>query len=289
MRIRSLVPALVFLALLPAALSAQSEPAPISIWAERHYRSEDNPLHSEISVNGTTANAFTADTFGSLQGLKDGWNTITVKTTPQVPASKNNWLVFRIGPMRKDPGALKAIMAPVLWEFDNGADWSFQRGGFSHPLGPEVKDVTLTYAVYYAGLANEKRSIQQGDYVLSARGHYAGSNVPITATIWINGTPLNTFTRVARQLVVTSLLHPGKNEVKLVSKRVPNSIKANDVEFDVAGPAEWNAKRKRFVVTPIVQFKAMQGWTRDGRTGRLVNSAKPDSDTVERVISFMIK
>lgn len=289
MRIRSLVPALVLLVLLPAALAAQSEPAPMSIWAARNYSSWDNPLHSEISLNGKTVNVFTADTFESLQGLKEGWNTITVKTTPQVPASKNNFLIFRIGPMRKDPGALKAIMAPVLWELDNGTDWSFQGGGFSHPLGPEVKDVTLTYAVYYAGLANEKSSIQRGDYVLSGRGRYATWNVPITATIWINGTPLNTFTRAARQLVVTSLLHPGKNEVKLVSKRVPNSIKGNDIEFDVAGPAEWNVQRKGFVVTPIVQFKAMQGWTRDGRTGQLVNPAKPDSDTVERVISFMLK
>lgn len=46
-------------------------------------------------------------------------------------------------------------------------------------------------------------------------------------------------------------------------------------------------ERKGFVVTPILQFKAMQGWTRDGKTGQLVNPAKPDSDTVERVISFM--
>ncbi|MEK7215640.1 MAG: hypothetical protein AAB289_08610, partial [Chloroflexota bacterium] len=76
----------------------------IHVWVERQYGSWDNPLHSEFNINGTTVNIYTSDTFEAIsQYLKPGWNTLTLKTTAQEPAANANGLIFRIGPMRKDP------------------------------------------------------------------------------------------------------------------------------------------------------------------------------------------
>jgi hypothetical protein len=273
-----------------AVRSQNNAAGPLAIWVQRHYQTSDNPLHSELSINDKTLNIYTSDTFESIEGnLRPGWNTITLKTTPQLPASRQNGLLFRIGPMHKDSKDNKMIMDPVIWAFDNFTDWEFKNGAFSHPLGPDVKDVTLIFKVFYAGLAYEQKELKAGDYVLRGKPRYATSNAPVTATVWINGTPLNTFTLEPREIVITSLLKPGKNEIKLVSNRVQNSIKANDIEFDLAGPAEWNVQRKGYVVTPLLQFASMQGWRQDSGTGKLVNPEKPDSETVERVIPFILK
>jgi hypothetical protein len=40
---------------------------------------------------------------------------------------------------------------------------------------------------------------------------------------------------------------------------------------------------------PIVEFKARQGWQQDAATGQLINPAAFDSETIERVISFVLK
>ena len=63
--------------------------------------------------------------------------------------------------------------------------------------------------------------------------------------------------------------------------------------FDVivvgAGPAEWYVDKNQFVLAPVVQFKAMQGWSKEARTGQLVNKLKPEADTMERTIPFILK
>jgi hypothetical protein len=276
--------------LLTPVRSQNSPAGPMSIWAQRHYQTSDNPLQTELRINEKTINIYTSDTFEPVAGdLKPGWNVISLKTTPQSPSAKQNGLLFRIGPMHKDERDNKMVMAPVLWSFNNFTDWEFKDGRFLHPLGPDVKEVTLSFRIYYAGLDREQQELKAGDYVLRGKPRYASSNAPVTATVWVNGTPLNTFTLEPREVVITSLLKPGKNEIRLVSSRVQNSIKANDIEFDVAGPAEWNVPRKGYVVTPLLQFGSMQGWSTDPRTGKLVNSEKPDSDTLERVIPFILK
>ena len=89
--------------------------------------------------------------------------------------------------------------------------------------------------------------------------------------------------------MITPFLKPGKNEIKLVSSRVKNSIKNNDIDFDIAGPAEWDVGKGEFLLKPILQFKSMQGWTLDSKTGMLVNSAKPDAESIERVIPYVLK
>ena len=131
-------------------VSAQkSDSEPILLWVKRNFASWDTPLHSELSVNGKTVNIFTSDTFEPVgQDLKKGWNTITIKTTPQQPANKSNGLIFRMGPAHKTPGNDQWIMEPILWEFRNDTDWKFANGRYSHPLGPDVKEVTLSFKIY---------------------------------------------------------------------------------------------------------------------------------------------
>ncbi|MEX1127454.1 MAG: hypothetical protein WEB50_02690 [Vicinamibacterales bacterium] len=68
-------------ALAPVASQA---PAALSIWVERQYATWDNPLHTEFVVNGATVDLFTADTVQPVaEQIKDGWNTIVMKTTPR--------------------------------------------------------------------------------------------------------------------------------------------------------------------------------------------------------------
>jgi len=74
-----------------------------------------------------------------------------------------------------------------------------------------------------------------------------------------------------------------------VSARVKNSISNNDVIFEIAGPAEWYVDQNQFVLAPVVQFKAMQGWSKDPKSGRLFNKLKPEADTIERTIPFILK
>lgn len=111
----------------------------------------------------------------------------------------------------------------------------------------------------------------------------------MTATVFVNGTPLNTFTVSSRQVVITPYLKQGKNEIKLISTRVKNAIRQNDIEFQVGGPAEWNVTKGSYELAPVVQFGSMQGWKQDPKSGQFTNPAKLNSETVERVIPFFLK
>lgn len=275
----------------PAIASQSTDGATMMVWAEREYGSWDNPLHSEFSINGKLINIFTSDAFESIEGqFKEGWNTITIKTNPQAPANKSNGLIFRIGPVRKD-AKQKMIMDPVLWELRNYTDWKFNEntGTFAHPLGPDVKEVTLAYNLYFAGMERENSQVKAGDFVLAGKPEYGSWSSPVTAMVSVNGTPLNSFTLQGRSIVITSLLKPGKNEIKLISTRVKNTISSNDIKFQVLGPAEWNVQQGKFLLAPVAQFASMQGWRMDARTGMLINPAKPASETIERVIPFVLK
>jgi hypothetical protein len=279
---------LLFLSL-PSAGPAQ-EAGAITLWVKRNFSSWENPLHSEVHLNGELLNIFSSDSFEPIQPkLKEGWNVVTVVTRPQEPASEGNDLIFRIGPMVKDAKANTMVMTNVLWQFRNGTDWKFANGTYSHPLGPNVKEVKLEFPVYWVGLDRESQELKEGDYVLIGKSTFENWNSPVTGTVFLNGTPFNSFMLGTRQIVVTSLIKPGKNELKLVSNRIVNSIEKNDIEISLAGPAEWNVSRNEFVVTPILEAKAGQGWQKDSKSGQLVNPAAPTSSTIERVIPFVIK
>ena len=104
--------------------------------------------------------------------------------------------------------------------------------------------------------------------------------VPLTAvtcrsgTVFVNDTPLNSFLLDTREVVITPLLKQGRNEIRIVSSRVPNAIEDNDINFEVSGPARYNALKMNFEAGPICQFKTLQSWGRDKRTGQLVNKVK---------------
>lgn len=258
------------------------------IWAAKDYNGWDNPLHSEVAINGTTINIFTDDAMEPIaEHLKEGWNKITVETTAQEPANQGNDLIFRIGPTHKENE--KVVMQPVLWQFRNGTDWKFKDGTYSHPLGPGVKKVMLEYSIYYAGMTNEQGELKAGDFVLQGKPDYNGWNSPVVGTVFVNGTPLNSFMLAERQIIITPFLKPGKNEIKLVSSRVKNAIEKNDIKFSILGPAEWMVSENQFLVKPITKFNSMQGWTQDPKSGQLINKAKPDSGAIERVIPFLLK
>ena len=131
----------------------------------RQQYGNDNPMFSEFRINGTLVDVFTSNRQRPIgTWLKPGWNTITIKTTPQTPANDSNGLYFDIGPVRDDEQQDKMLMEPVLWSFRNDTDWKFKEGRFVHPLGPEVTEVELSYRVYFAGFeqkscAAEKRRL----------------------------------------------------------------------------------------------------------------------------------
>ena len=269
------------------AIAEQSGEAPLMVWVRRQSGYQDNPLRSEFSINGETVDIFTSDTQKTIgKHLKKGWNDIAIETTPQQPASNDNSLSFSIGPVSRDKND-RQVMMP-LWNFGNSTDWEFKDGRFSHATGPDVKKVTLSYHVYFAGLEHENRKLRAGDFFLQGGPDSKYSNVPVTATVFVNDTPLNSFILAERQVVITPLLKKGKNEIKIVSSRVANAIQANDIVLSVAGPAEYNVPRRKYEAKPIVEVKAMQGWERVKKTGQLVSKADPNAKTIERVIPFFL-
>ena len=164
----------------------------MSVWVAKNYGWE-NPLHSELSINGKSLGMFTSENYKPIADyLKPGWNTITLKTAPQPNATKSNELIFRVGPLTQKDG--KRVMTTVLWEFRNGTDWKHHDDGtYTHQLGPTVKEVTLNYRVYYAGLELESRTLVERDYVLIGTPGYNSWNSPVTGTVFVNGQPVSTF------------------------------------------------------------------------------------------------
>jgi hypothetical protein len=266
------------------------EEGKLYVRVERYLKNRENPLHCEFIVNGQTVDIFTTETYAKIdQFIKEGWNDITIRTVPQEPANDDNHLEFKIGPMHKDSkDAKRKIMSPVVWQFNNGTDWEFAEGQFTHALGPDVKQVTLNYHFYWAGVAFEARPIQKGDYILSVKPYLANRNSPVIATVQINGTPFSSFQLAERRLNITSLLKPGKNEVKIVSHRVKDSIEENDIECFIGGPAEWSVGERKYIYKPITEFKAMQGWKRNDSTGQLMSPSDPKAEMIGRTIVFMV-
>ncbi|HZQ91872.1 MAG TPA: hypothetical protein VFA60_08785 [Terriglobales bacterium] len=274
------------LLVLPVIAVAQGQ---MHVWADQNYDSWENGLHTEFTLNGELVDIFTATKAVPIN-LKPGWNTIVMKTTPQ-PSNKHNELIFRIGPMQdvQKGSRTEKVMQPVLWEFRNGTDWNFKDGEWSHPLGPDVKQVTLAYKLYYAGLDREMPKIKAGDYILVGKPNYNSWNSPVIATVWLNGAALNSITLQERNMVVTDLIKPGRNELRIVSTRIKDAIKNNDEEIEILGPASWNVTANKYEFPPVMKASAMQGWTRDPRSGQLSSRVSKDGMEIDRVVPFMIR
>jgi hypothetical protein len=275
-----------------AGLEQTSEPGGrLMLTVEKQFSSWDNPLHSEVTINDQLVNIFTSETVENVGGsIREGWNTIRVKTTAQEPANEDNGLIFRIGRAYTDARTKTLVMEPLLWEFRNFTDWKHQPDGtYLHASGPGVKEVTLEMRVYFAGVDTDTKELKAGDLILRGKGTFGSWNAPVTATVLVNGTPLNSFTTQERTVVITPFLKKGRNEIKLVSSRIDHAIADNDIEFEILGPAIWSATDSTYVLKPILQFKSLQGWSKDRMSGRLINRASADADQVERVIPLILK
>jgi hypothetical protein len=262
--------------------------ASVMVWVERAY-GQDCPLHSDFRVNGQLVNVFSSDSQQAIgKHLKMGWNLITLKTSVKGPEKKWNQLHFKIGPTHRDPKSDKLVMDTVLWQFDSGTDWDEKNGKISNRLGPDVKDVTLTFNLYFAGLKREAVTIKEGDYVLHSNASY-GHNPVVTTTVVVNGTPLNTLVVPTRSdVVISDLLRKGKNEVKIITHGLKETASNNDVSCDVGGPAEYSLRQEKWMLKPVVQFKSMPGWVQDEKTLRWHVKDKPDSNSFERAVTFYL-
>jgi hypothetical protein len=148
---------------------------------------------------------------------------------------------------------------------------------------------SAAFPLYFAGLDHEAQEPVAGDYVLRGKAGSESWTSPITATVSVNGQRLNTFTSGPREVVITSLLHAGRNEIALISNRVAGVVQDNDIEFTVFGPLEWDVQQNGFTGPIALQFNGMHGWRRDPKTGSLTNIAAPASDKVERSIVLIVK
>ena len=76
------------------------------------------------------------------------------QTTPQTGAANSNGLRFSIGPV--EPGTRRGgVIMKRTPEFRNDTDWSLSNGEFRHRLGPAVKEIALSFSLYFAGLQHE--------------------------------------------------------------------------------------------------------------------------------------
>jgi hypothetical protein len=177
----------------------------------------------------------------------------------------------------------------VLWRFDNGTDWKHTAGKYTHRLGPDLREVTVTYNLFYAGSQHELARIKEGDYVLTCKQEYSW-NSPISATITVNDTQFTSFLGNGRtQLVITPFLHAGKNQIRIVTHRVKNLLESNDFTVQIGGPAEYSAKESKFLLAPVINFKAMTGWMQDKKSGQWLNEADAASDKLDRPLTFVLE
>ncbi|HSQ54871.1 MAG TPA: hypothetical protein VLM40_03925 [Gemmata sp.] len=298
----------VALALVPARQApAESQPqkssdAParakekIMVWVEKFLSSTDCALETELTVNGKSVGKFQSTTQKDISELiKSGRNTISFTTTPQEPASSKNELKFRIGAVTTNPKTKKTTMSPILMIVQNDVDWSLNddTGKYTHPFGPNPKtpskkSVTLTYNFYYAGIEADRAQVKEGDYVLQGEAFFA-RNPSVVATVTVNGKSLGSFHAGLRSLVITDLLKPGENEIRLATEAVANQLTDNDTSFDILGPMAYSTTKQKFLGKQVVQFKAMEGWTRDRTSGVLHVKGKPDTFTHERTIRFTLE
>ncbi len=268
----------------------------IMVWVEKFFGSYDCALETELTVNGKSVGKFQSSTEKDISDLiKAGRNTVVFTTTPQEPASSDNYLTFRIGEVTTNPKTKKTTMSPILMVVRNDRDWKLNedKAKFSHPFGPNPKtpakkSVSLTYNFYYAGLAADRAEIKEGDYVLRGESFF-GDNPNVISTVTVNGKSIGSFLGGRRTLVITDLLKPGENEIKLETEAVANQLYDNSSSFEILGPMVYSTAKEKFQGRQVVQFKAMEGWTRDPDTGVLHVKGKPGTFSHERTILFSLE
>lgn len=249
-----------------------------------------NHLASEIILNGENLGVFNTDVKRVIEGkLKIGWNDIAIKTAPTHPLVECDGLSFTIGLVRHDVEKGADIIEHKLWTHSSHIGWRFEDGKYLHDFGPKVKEITQTFRLYYDGLANERTSSpEEGDYVLQPSLNSYDRD-PVTATLYVNGTPLTTFYNCPREIVVTPLLKSGQNEVRLVTHRIANNSRGDHQHFRIIGPVRYSPKDQKFVGEQVAEFKSMTGWERVEESQQLVYKGQPNVEQSEELFQFTIK
>ena len=75
----------------------------------------------------------------------------------------------------------------------------------------------------------------------------------------------------------------------VVSKRIANAVRDNDIEFVIFGPVRWHVAQNTFTGPALLKFGSLQGWKQDPVRGTWTSIANPSSDYVERVVPFLLK
>lgn len=262
----------------------------LMLWVRKPHGSGGSFLKSEVRINDQKVGSFENDGQVRIDKyLKNGNNVITVKTAPRSPLGEyDRGLYFQVGSVHEEGKYDEQVMAPVLWQFPNYNGWNVKDGKATHDLGPDVKEVTNTFTVFYAGCDADRAKAAAGDYVLQGGPTNTASFAAAPSTVIVNGTTLTSFYGSGRQLVLTPYLKKGDNKLEIVTKRVTESLDARNYAFSVIGPMEYSVKRKTFVGISVTKFKNLEGWKEDEKTGRLVNSEDPKSDTVRQVVTFVL-
>ena len=263
----------------------------LMLWVSKPHGSGGSFLKSEVLINGQKVGAFENNAQVKVDKyLKKGANLITVKTAPRSPLGDyDRGLYFQVGQVHKEGDREEQVMTPVLWQFPNYEGWQAKDGKATHDLGPDVKEVTNTFTVVYAGCDADKAKTAAGDYVLQGGPTNTASFAAAPSTVIVNGTPLTSFYGSSRQVVLTPYLKKGENKLEITTKRVTESLDGRDYAFNLVGPMEYSVKQKKLIGPKITEFRNLEGWKNDPKTGQLVNSEDPKSDTVKQVVTFILE
>jgi hypothetical protein len=262
----------------------------LMVWVDRDQPGKPCPLHTELSINGKLIDVLSTEAQKDIdRQLQNGWNTIVLKTSAKGIAKEPNHLAFRLGATRSAEKKNQLAMDPILWEFRNRHGWEWRDGKFNNRRDPQAKEVVQSFKVWYAGLEHEpeKLQIKDGDYVLSVSSRLP-DDVPVLATVSVNGKALNTFVGNRRNVVVTPLLKEGVNELKLVATRVADCNTDNELKVQLVGPARFNAQKKMHEFPPIRELSSLEDWDRDAQTGQYTNRLQPGGETTERTVPFVV-
>ncbi|MFQ5734721.1 MAG: serine/threonine-protein kinase, partial [Planctomycetaceae bacterium] len=179
----------------------------LEIWSTPYYNNVASPLRTAVTINDKSVETFSQKAYSEIaKTVRPGWNTLKLITRPHYPVKRQNSLSFAFGPATGKPKQTRS-MKPVLWRFYNWHGWALNDGTYAHRLG--VKQVELGIRLYYAGFKRETRKVKKGDFVIQSHGYWKDRNPSVTATVFINGIGLTTFTAARRQAVITDLLRPG--------------------------------------------------------------------------------
>jgi len=272
---------------------AQAPTAPsLMVWVDREHPNHPNALQTELSINGKPVEIYSREGQKNLdKHLNKGWNTLRLRTFPRGSVKEPNQLFLRFGGTRPGANKNQLAMDPILWELRNGTGWELRDGKYLPTANAEASEAVQSFTLWYAGFEQEPGNLKvnEGDYFLAVQAERPDV-VPVTASVSINGTMLNSFVGNRRNVAVTPLLKKGENELKLITHRVGGpAAPANDVKLQLVGPARYNAAKKMHEFAFIRELSSLEDWEQDPQTKQYRPREKPDADHVERSFAFTVE